>query len=322
MQNEINFSTLFRTLKRSWWKIAIIALVAMILMASFTIIFIPKKYSSTMEIYIINTNVNVDYTQTSLLAAAEYLINDYVSIIESDEMLNLLANELGRNSDGNQDNGEYEEYINFSGLIEPKKDSAGNTVKDENGEILYTPSYGAFRSMISHSASETSSVFKLSVSDTNPMRAYTIAKEIAEHAPAQVTKVAKPESNNREAMAELIYDVMTYYKMDVSEVSADKIYNVLGNRDIGFDQQDCIKITIDPKYSGSHDSPNLIMNTVVAGVAAAVLAYVLFLILTISRSVITTEEDVKAAFEHPVIGAIPHWSSHIGKNAKGGSYYG
>ncbi len=290
MQNEISFSTLLRTLKHCWWKVVIIALVAMVLMASFTIFFIPKKYSSTMEIYIINTNAQVDYTSSSLLAAAEYLVNDYVSIIKGDAMLDKLIAELKEEG--------------YTGLSHQK-----------------------LRSMIKTSAADNSSVFKLSVEHTDPKLAYAVAKKIAEMAPGEITKVAKSDINNRLAIAKIIYRATDYFEnagreTGTSPYDLTEILAFLEKNNLGLAQQDCIAINIQPKEPTTHDSPNLVMNTLVAGVAAAALAYVVYLILAISRSVITTEEDVKASFDYPVIGAIPHWSNHIGKNAKGGYYYG
>ncbi len=289
MTNEINLSILLRTFKRCWWKVVILALVAMLCMAAFTVFFIPKKYSSTMEVYIINANANVDYTTSSLLDAAETLANDYVSIIKGDAMLDKLIEGLA-----------------------------------EEGYIGIT--HKMLRSMIRASSPEQSSIFELSVVDTDPGRAYAVAKQIALLAPDHVTDVAKSDSNDRSYMTNTIYDAIDYFNdkrhNNNSDIEENEIRAYLEQFDLGLNQQDCIAINVQPKAPTSHDSPSLVMNTLVAGIAAALVSYVIFLVFAISRSVITTEEDIKAAFDYPVIGAIPHWSSHLGKNVKGGSYYG
>ena len=91
---EISLNFLLKIFKKVWWKILIIAIIAVIVSASFTHFFIPKKYSSSVKFYVVNINSDYDYTSSSVVSAASYLINDYIAIIKSDRMLDQVMAEL------------------------------------------------------------------------------------------------------------------------------------------------------------------------------------------------------------------------------------
>ena len=167
MTHEINLTVLLKTLKQYWWRIALITLAVMIAAACFTAFVIPKKYSSSMEIYIINTNTSSDYTTTSLMGATSYLVNDYISIIKGDVITSKVCEAL---------NG---------------TEHVGNLTA------------GELRSMIRTSSSTNSSIFKLSIVDEDPQRAYAIAEKIAEIAPFELTAIVKSgvEINQRDTIA-------------------------------------------------------------------------------------------------------------------------
>ncbi len=301
MNHEISFPVLLKTFKKCWWKVAIIAICAMLIMAAFTIFFIPKKYSSSMEVYIINSNTSYDYTTSSLLAANTYLINDYIAIIQGDEMLNRVCNEL---------KAEAPTY----------KDSEGQQLlSEEQIDALNALQPRQIRSMIKSSASAESSIFKLSISHTDPDLAYVIAYKIAKLAPEEVTKVAKSDINDRNSMAQIIHGVMNDLNKTHENENKVELSDVLGyleEEKIGLNRQDCIDIIINPKFPTSHDSPNVPVYTILSGIAAAVIAYVVFLLLTLSKSVIITEEDVRKHLNYPLIGIIPHWSMSGNKSSK------
>jgi capsular polysaccharide biosynthesis protein len=283
MNHEINLAVLFKTLKRYWWRIALIAIAVMIAAACFTALVIPKKYSSAMEIYIINSNTSSDYTTTSLLGATSYLVNDYVSIIKGDVVMEKVCENLSGN------------------------------------ETVGTLTPGQLRSMIKTSSSSNSSTFKLSIVDENPQRAHIIASEIAKIAPTEVTAIVKSgiELNQRDTIAKHILNAMKAYQNEYPDNEIpplDEIKDYLNKNNIGFDRQDCISINTYPKLPTHHDSPNLPLYTALAGVVAAVVAFGGFLLLEMSSSVITTAEDVKKLLEQPLIGTIPYWSSSQGKN--------
>lgn len=292
MNHEISFPILLKTFKKCWWKVMIIAICAMLVMAAFTVCFIPKKYSSSMEIYIINSNTAYDYTTSSLLTANAYLINDYIAIIQGDSMLDRVCDELAAEADTYRLSQEQKDYLT---QLTPKE----------------------IRTMIKSSASAESSLFKLSVAHSDPKLAYVIAHKIAELAPEEVTKVAKSEVNQRTTLAKQIQEAMDYLEdgtFNNPSVEIDDVMKYLERYNVGLTRQDCIDVIINPKMPTSHDSPNVPVYALLAGIAAAVIAYVVFLLLNLSKSVIVTEDDVKKLLDHPLIGTIPHWSSHGAKN--------
>ena len=304
MNHEISFSVLMKVLKKCWWQLALIGLCAMLIMATITVCFIPKKYSSSMDVYVVNSNVSSDYTTSSLLSANSYLINDYIAIIKGDIMLKSVCDQLKT---------EAPTY----------KDASGNSVLDEAQlSVIDALTPGQLRSMISSNVSEESSIFKLSVSHTDPEIAYVIARKIAKLAPASVTDVVKKSDvNRRPVIAEQIYDAMKHFQLkDDTEnsPSVDEIITFLERYGIGLVREECIDIISDPKLSTTHDSPNLLTYTLLAGIAALAIAYAAFLLSTLSKSVIVTEEDIRKNLDYPLIGVIPHWSS----GSKGSKYYG
>lgn len=280
MTHEINLTVLLKTLKQYWWRIALITLAVMIAAACFTAFVIPKKYSSSMEIYIINTNTSSDYTTTSLMGATSYLVNDYISIIKGDVITSKVCEAL---------NG-----------TEP----VGNLTA------------GELRSMIRTSSSTNSSIFKLSIVDEDPQRAYAIAEKIAEIAPFELTAIVKSgvEINQRDTIAKYILKYCQAEYSDADIPALDDVKDYLSANNIGFDRQNCISINTYPKLPTTHDSPNLTLYTALAGVVAAILAFGGFLLLEMSSSVITTAEDIKKLLDQPLIGTIPHWASTQGKN--------
>ena len=279
----------------------IVALCAMLVVATLTICFVPKKYSSSMEVYIVNTNTSYDYTTSSLLSANTYLINDYIAIIQGDMMLDQVRQSL---------KDEASTYVD--------KETGKPLLNEDQVKALSKLTNGQIRSMIRSSASDESSIFGLSISHTDPMQAYVIAYTIAKIAPAAVTDIAKSEINERVALAEDIYNAMDYFNDQKhngnSGTSEADILQYLNDYQIGLERQDCIEIIIDPKPATSHDSPNVPTYTLLAGIASAIIAYVIFLLLSLSKSVIVTEEDVKKLLDHPLIGTVPHWSTRGTKN--------
>ncbi|MBR2354747.1 MAG: hypothetical protein IKA76_09640 [Clostridia bacterium] len=302
MNHEISFPTLLKTFKKCWWKVLIVALCAAILMLVFTICFIPKKYSSSMEVYIINTNTSYDYTTSSLLSANDYLINDYIAIMKGDRMLKRVCAEL---------KAEASTYTDKSGAP---------FLNEQQLEAIQRLEPPHIRSMLDSAADDDSSIFGLSVSHTDPKLAYVIARKIAEISPEEVTDVAKSKINERASMAEDIYNAMDFFNdgkhNENVEIAEEDILKYLESYNIGLSRQDCISIIIEPKLATSHDSPNAPVLSILAGFAAAIIAYVIFLLLSLSKSVIVTEEDVKRTLKYPMIGVIPHWSISGNKSTK------
>ena len=277
---EISLDFLFKVFKSNWWKIMIFALVVMIIAASFTHFLIPKKYSSKIEFYIVNVNTDSDYTSTSLLGASSYLVNDYVTIIKSDYMLDQVVERLTA-----------EGYTEYNGA-------------PLTNEML--------RKMISHSASTQTSAFTLKMTCTDPAFAHKATALIAEMAPEVVTKMAKPEDNTNENLAQKILAVVKYLsnKNDITVSEVEAALNITG---MGSTQLNCIEVLTPPALAKSHDSPSLVMNTLLSGVIAAAVSYAIHLLISMANVAVVTEEDLKKLVKHPILGTIPRWETESSK---------
>lgn len=268
--NEFSIDLMLKILKKNWLKIALITLAVMLLAACFTQYFIPKKYSSSVEFYVVNINTDYDYTSSSLLSASSYLINDYVAIIKSEHILNPLCEKLV--ADG------YTE-------ITPEK----------------------IEKMISDSSKTNTSVFTLSVQSTDKTLAYKIADYIATTAPDVITDLTKSEEGLNTKLAERVYYVISQMRLD-SEVTKTEVEAFVRQNKLGLDEQkECISVLSWPEEAIKHDSPSVILYTLIAGVAAFVLAYGVCLLRTMLKQTVTTEEDVKSLLNYPLLGTIPSW---------------
>jgi len=275
--SEIKLDFLIKIFKKTFWKILIISVIVMILAAAFTHFCIAKTYSSSIKFYVVNINADYDYTSSSLVTAAPYLVNDYIAIIKSDRMLDKVVDQLHK-----------------EGYHEITKKQVNN--------------------MISSSSANQTSVFSLSISSTDPELAFKVASIIAEMAPATVTSVAKSSDNSTQALSEKILFVIHQLDPTTKDtVSKEHVQSVMSAAGIASDQSNCIELLTPPVKPTSHDSPNLVLYTLVAGILAACASYALFLLYEVLNQTIVTEEDVRQYINYPVIGVIPHWESD-GKN--------
>lgn len=273
MEFDISLAFLLKILKKAWWKIAIVTVATMLLVGSFTHFCIDKKYSSSARFYVVNVNSSLDYTTTSYLSAAEYLIKDYVSIIKSDYLLEMVCDNL-----------------------------KGKGYENVTPEQL--------RPLIQDSSDANNSTFVLSVTHTDKIFAYDVITAITEIAPDAITALTKPDSNVNGSLTEKIYTVIDYYNKHADyegtlSVTKNDIQNLLDTKNLN--GLTCLEVLTQPKIATHHDSPNLITYTAIGGIAAAVLAYLVFLVLSIVKMNVTTEDDVKRLLGRPLLGAIPRW---------------
>lgn len=154
MANEISLVFLFKILKSAWWKILVITVAVVLIVAGITQFLIPKKYASTVQFYIINASATTEYTTNALLSAAEYLANDYIKIINGDQMIQTVIDDLAKND--------------------------------------YTATPGAIRSMISSSTNAESSIFEITVTHKDRDIAYLVADSIERNAPSIIKEISKP----------------------------------------------------------------------------------------------------------------------------------
>ncbi len=262
MTKEISISLLLKVLKSAWWKILIITVAVAIAAAAFTTFFIPKKYSSSIEFYVINTSVSNEYTTEALLDATTKLSKDYIEIIKSDKMMKAVV-----------------EYL--------KSGDGRNQYTDNR----ITPEY--IRSMISASAVSDKSFFTVTVTSTDKDFAYDVASAIQVLAPGIVKSTAKFSDTSN-----------LFYKDDNNEYKPIK--------DSEYDIQ-CISVNRECRLPSAPSSPNVVSNTMIATVAAAVISYALFFVIKLFDTVIHGEESAKALVDLPIIGKVPAWETNAKK---------
>ncbi|MBQ8345005.1 MAG: hypothetical protein IJY42_01930 [Clostridia bacterium] len=271
MQKDFSMADLWAVLKKAWWKMLLFGLVAVILAVSMTQLLVAKRYSSTCNFLIQNISMNAEYTNTSLLAAADYLANDYISIIKGDTMMRLVSEEL------------------------------------ETQEIYYKPAQ--IRGMLSFSKATQNSEFSVTVSSTDPVHAYAVAKIIYDLAPEVITLTARPYASGFDN--ELGVSVDGYYVDDLNQKTPITIWVP----NVG-----CVAGLREPVRDTTPDSPNVSQNAMLAGAVTAFAVYVLCFLRYLLDTVIHSEEDVKKCTDLPILGVIPKWSETTDRqaNRKGG----
>lgn len=257
MTNEISLVLLFKVLKSSWWKILIITLAVVLVVAAVTEIAIDKKYSSSTEFYILNASATSEYTTSALLSAVEYLANDYIDIILGDRMVDQIIKDL-----------------------------------TEKGCTGCTPQN--IRKMISASTSAGSSIFNITVTHTDRNVAYYVSESIKNNAPDIIREISRPSYISNMYRKEITYD---------EHGNAVEKYVQITAADL-----ECVVVIRSPELAITHVSPNIIFNTLVGGVLAAGLSYIIFLIRKIFDTTIRSEETAKELFDHPVVGNVPAWN--------------
>ena len=279
MEHEITLNDIFGCFKRNWWKIFIFALAAAILMGVFTHFFIAKKYSSSIEFYIINTNETADYAQTSLISANIYLANDYIDIINGDEIMNAACKKL-----------------------------------EEKGYFGFTPNI--LRKKLSSSTSNDSSIFKLTVTDTDPKRAYEISNVLTEIVPDMLTEITKFDKRTvtvktYEELSMIADNIGTKYPElaeEMKKVSAElKESNDKTVFEQILDTKPAVAVIYNPVEPTTHNSPSIVRNCLIAAVIGAIVSFAFFVIRSLLNTLIRTEDDIKKSFKYPLIGTIPSW---------------
>ena len=331
MEHDISLGFLFKTLKRCWLIMVIVALVAAIIVGVAVSLFIPKKYSSSVEFYVVNTNTSYDYTTSSLLAASEYLINDYVKIIKSDAILELVANgntALEKINEGK----EKKDWVTLENVDkELLRNTVKNLPKEEKVEIA------PLRAMISSSSEESTSLFTIKVTHTDPKYAYEVATVIKDIAPRYVTDIAKPDRLTNEYLVNVAWQTMIALEkahlkeqaennsIEINDTTAkNSILKRYGDdaekavesflTEAGLDGSlDCFTTVNSPALDDAHDSPNALKYAAVAAVGAAAIVYLVFLIKGIFEMNVSSEDDVKKLVKRPLVGTIPHWENSVKK---------
>ena len=161
MSNEVSLEYIWKIFKSAWWKILIVAIIFAIA-ASVITSFIPDKYASSTSFYISNVSVTTEYTTEALLAASDYLANDYVEIILGDKMISEIMSMLNEK--------QYD-------LV----DATQLTPKD-------------IRNMISSTTAANTSIFSITVTCNDVQMAEDICKYIELYAPARIKEIVRPST--------------------------------------------------------------------------------------------------------------------------------
>lgn len=302
MDSTISVSGLWQVLKQNWWKILTVTLIAVMLTGVVTAFLIPKKYASSTEFYIVNINQNIEHFDSGTLSATEYLAPNYIAILKGDTMMQHLA----------------------------------LTLKEKEGIEL---SPGQLRSMISTSTSGTQSTFTVTITDSNPSRAYIIAKHLTLEAPSIITRIARPSEKGNEGdcfdVKVPVTSTMDELAMALSDIDkakygdlADQLMEVYTEARTNNDQMlmsyeatiigyyegnvfDCITPLRMPTENAAPVSPNLTQNCLIVAALSAVVMYAIFLLMHIFNTTVYTEDDVKAITDLPILGTIPSWQNGI-----------
>lgn len=285
MNTELSLKTLWLVFKKSWVRILVVTLAAMLLMGVFTQFVMTKKYTSTVTFYVVNTNANQDFEQTALVAVKDQLANEYIEIIKSEVVLEPIVKEL----------------------------------KETHGITQY--SARNIRAMLSSSIKADIGIFDLNITTANSEHAYIIASLFTDMAPDIVREIKKPwavDDTEEDAKAlEEAKAALEEAKAALEENSES--YDALKNAENAIERANlivekarlasqCMSVLNQPKLPTAPSSPNLAKNVLIVGLAAAAVTYVILLVFKMFDTVIKNEDDIKEYTDkYPLIATIPTW---------------
>ena len=296
MENTISINQFWQVFKQAWWKIVIMVVIISLAAAAITEYCLPRKYSSSVEFYIVNVNQSVDYTTSQMVGVDQQLAENYVQIIKSDAMMSLIRERL-----------ETDHTIN------------GEPVKISNAQI---------RSMLSYSTSKTASTFSITVTATNSAFAYQIACYIQEYAPDLVTDISKPGEISTTVPFSTVAaslnekDPTRYGKLaDSMQEAAEQLLKDTGSDRLlvtGVQNRlECIQVIREPLENPNHVSPNTSKICLLAALVTGILCYAFFFLCEYLNTSIHSEDDIKRLTDLPILGSIPTWNPSSKKEHSG-----
>lgn len=161
MNKEISMGFCLAILRKAWFVMLAVVIVASLVVGLFTEFLIQKKYSSSVTFYVINSS-GADYTSSSVVSALKELTANYMELLKTDKIVEPIAEKLA----------------------------------EEHG-IEYTADQ--IKKMISISDLNDTAMIVLKVKHTDKQVAFWIAELFSTEAPAIVTQVEKEELVNSEA---------------------------------------------------------------------------------------------------------------------------
>jgi capsular polysaccharide biosynthesis protein len=167
--------------------------------------------------------------------------------------------------------------------------------EDLDGRVKLSPAQ--VRDMITSGTSELSSTFTITITAVEDKElAYSIAKCIHEKAPEIIKSIARPS-----------YSSNMYKKVANTGASDDDFVKLTE------EHLECVKVLRTPSFPTAHVAPNVSSGTAIAALLAAVLSYVLFLILKLTDTTVRSEESAKDLINETIIGDIPSWTENTDK---------
>ena len=159
-ETEIDLMEVFQVLLSKWIPIVIVGLVAAILTGLVTALFITKKYTATVSMYVYaNPNSTESGTITSSeLSAADSLIKTYQAIVKSNAAREVIAERL---------NQEHPEYAEFA--VTAAKLKGMTTVNVPSGTKM----------------------LEIKVQTTDPQLSADIANTFARYVPDEIVRITK-----------------------------------------------------------------------------------------------------------------------------------
>ena len=148
---ELDFKKLLVRFLRHWWLIVLTGMIGAAVAMLYSVYFITPLYRTSVTIYVNNVSgtKTTEYVSGSDLSVSAQLVNTYVNIVSSNTVLQKVS-----------------EYL---------------------GESEYTPA--ELRSIMTASQVGDTEIFKIYVSNTDPIIAARIANAIADVAPAEIQNI-------------------------------------------------------------------------------------------------------------------------------------
>ena len=348
MQHEINLGFLLKCLKKCWLLMVVCALVLAIAAGIFVNVTMNDTYSASITFYARNNDVNSDIISQGNLSAATRLINDYIQIIKSDAVLTQISDELKATDgieltpqqiDGTISASSEEESSMFVIIIthtDPKvtkaiaaaveKVTPEAVTKIAKSGHLTTPyiaeQVGIVIRRLGRVNAETEDADGLGKLDWKINRPNNFNEVVQDC----INKSTAPEGQEKASVEQVIAVLDALEARDdlqYSLIESDNFEALLTqylNENTSLLKDTSLCFTPIEATSVWTNSPNALRYALIAAAAGAVIVYLIFLIIGIFESNITSEEDLKKIIDKPVIGTIPAWET-ADKKERRGAYY-
>lgn len=169
---------------------------------------------------------------------------------------------------------DYIQIIKSDILLKPVSEAL---VRDHG--LHYSPAQ--IKAMIGTAVTPETSIFSIKITNEDKDHAYLIAETIAKEAPRVIREFT--------SLGTAVQEDGKFEEEEIVMLEKIRVLN-------------------EPKRPTTHESPNLVLNVLLAAIGAAGLSYVAFFMLSFFNTVISSEDDIKElTSKYPVLGSIPRW---------------